>query len=224
MWGAIGTWNRFYVDETATSHAGGPSPCRAGWLYLAYDYRHLNQTKIGITTRRIFTRIRESTTNPCYVLFAAFYVPDHSQLKSIEQYLSWKLKIHFIPHPSGVESEWGMGSPSDILGVIVELIPNVLAIDMDEGEYDFTKTIYLPKVNPYADAIWLADEKFEEYLRFAAPELYLEELRQNVRRWDARPNFLAEVTAMGPYTPLVITGPKVLLDRINYDIARRDSF
>ncbi|MBC8742616.1 GIY-YIG nuclease family protein [Paraburkholderia sp. UCT31] len=213
----------FYLNLDVPSHLGGPNPNWTGWLYLAYDYRHLDQTKIGITTRPIFKRIRESTTNPYYALFAAFHVPNLSDLTRIENYLHRKFHIGFVDHlSSGVESEWCTASPPDVLSILVEIIPNVLSIDWDEEEYDFTRTIYLPEVNPY-EAL-LHREHLDEYIRFAAPAMYLEELHCKYRRWDARPNFLAELAAMGPRTPLTITGPQLLLDRVNYDIARRRPF
>ncbi|MCX4152252.1 MULTISPECIES: hypothetical protein [Paraburkholderia] len=210
----------FYLNPDAPSHPGGPDPNFNGWVYLAYDYRHLDHTKIGITTRPLFKRIRESTTNPWYALFCGFHLPaDHTQLKRVESYLGWKLHVTFVDHLSGAESEWCKSSPSDVLSILVEIIPNVVHIDPDEGDYDFTKTIYLPAVNPY-DAM-LADEQLDEYIRFAAPEMYLDELRNGYRNWDARPNLVAEVAGMGPRTPLTISGPQLLMDRINYDIARR---
>lgn len=213
----------FYLNSDVPSHSGGPSPTSLGWIYLTYDYRHLDQTKIGLTTRSIFKRIRESTTNPYYALFAAFHVPNHSILVRIEKYLESALRVHFVRHLSNVESEWCMASPSDVLSSLVELLPNVLDVDCDEGDYDFTRTIYLPEVNPY-EAEYLADEQMDQYIRFAAPARYLEELRLNYRRWDARPNFLEEIAAMGSRSPLTITGPQVLLDRVNYDLARRGRF
>jgi len=153
-------------------------------------------------------------------LFCGFHVPaDHAHLKRIENYLSWKLHVGFVDHLSGAESEWCMSSPSDVLSVLVEIMPNVVDIEPDEGDYDFTKTIYLPEVNPYN--AMLANEQLDEYIQFAAPAMYLDELRNGYRRWDARPNFATEVAQMGPRTPLTISGPQLLMDRINYDIARR---
>lgn len=210
----------FYLNPDAPSHPGGPDPSCNGWVYLAYDYRHLDHTKIGITTRALFKRIRQSTTNPWYALFCGFHLSaDHTQLKSVESYLSWKLHVAFVDHLSGAESEWCMRSPSDVLSILVEIIPNVVDIAPDDGDYDFTKTIYLPEVDPYKTT--LANEQLDEYIRFAAPAMYLYELRNGYRRWDARPDFATEVAGMGPRTPLTISGPRLLMDRINYDIARR---
>lgn len=219
------TENSFYTNECSPSHPGGPSPTLSGWFYIAYDYRHLDQTKIGITSRPIFDRIKESkTSNPCYTLFAAFHVPDKSILLDIEKYIFRKIYSETIRHLSGRESEWVHGSPSDIFGMVLGKIPNTLNIEVCplSFEYDFTKTIYLPKINPYAVNLNIGRDKFEEFVRFSAPEIYLEELQNGYRRWDARPNFLSEVGACGQQRILSIIAPQILLDRFNYDLALRN--
>ena len=209
----------FYMNADAPSHPGGPDPWWGGWVYLGYDYKRLGETKIGITTRPIFTRISESPTNPYYVLFAAFHVPncDYATLLNIEEYLSRKLRIGFVRHPSGADSEWMMCSPCGVMRTVLEKLPNVLAIDSD-GEYDYTRSIYLPQIYPYD--VDIGGEEFHRMLRFSAPSFYLQELTMGRKVWDARPDFLSEVSQANFRNGYAITGPQILLDRMNYDLIR----
>ena len=211
----------FYFNSDEPSHLGGPSPCWGGWLYLAYDYKRLNETKIGVTTRPLFNRIRQSTTNPYYVLFAAFHIPNCGleKLREVEEYLTWKSHIGLAEHPSGFESEWLLDSPDEVLRGVIGKIPNVIDINRDlDGDYDFTRSIYLPSVNPYATS--LRREEIHAYLRFAAPSMSLEELSRGDRTWDERPNFLNEVILAGTRQPFPISLPKILLERVAYDLVR----
>lgn len=212
----------FYLNSDAPSHPGGPSPKESGWLYLAYDYHDLNKTKIGITTRPILERIRESTLSPGYALFAAFHVPDHSKLDGVEKYIRWKLHTYFVPRlSSGKKSEVCTETPSDVLGFVVGKLPNYIEIERDvDGEYDFTKTIYLPKVNPYAAD--LEGKKLDRYVRFAAPETFLSGLREGWIEWDAKSTFLEKMETLKPNMhSMAICGPQLLLDRLAYDYVLR---
>ncbi|MDO8073792.1 hypothetical protein O3299_19845 [Janthinobacterium sp. SUN176] len=212
----------FYLNADQPSHLGGPNPTMSGWLYLAYDYHRLGQTKIGTTTRSVFSRVRQTTTNPYYVLFAAFHMPEMSraELRDVEKYLAWKSRIVSIHFPDGHESEFLDTSPDDMLRHILERLPNRVSI-VSDGEFDYTDRIYLPSVNPYA--LDLRKAELDLYMRFAAPDMYLEELRSNYRYWPERPNFVDEVLAYSGKNPYAITGPKLLQDRLDYDMVRLDT-
>lgn len=209
----------FYLNADQPSHPGGPNPNWSGWLYLAYDYLRLEQTKIGTTTRSVFSRVRQTTTNPHYVLFAAFHIPEmtRTELRDVEKYLAWKSHVGSVDFPDGSESEFLYTPPDDLLRHVLERLPNRVHI-ISDGEFDYTNRIYLPSVNPYA--LNLNKAELDGYMRFAAPNMYIEELRLNYRQWPERPNFVDEVRAYSGKNMYAITGPKLLQDRIDYDMVR----
>lgn len=212
-----------YLNWNQPSHPDGPSPRNSGWLYIAYDCQHLMRTKIGMTTRPIFDRIRESTTNPFYVLFAAFHIPEnlHHELKAIENYVARKLHAPFINHPSGSESEWCILSPSDALAMIVGKLPNTGCVDGSHEGFDFTRIIYLPKINPYKGN--LCSKQLDDWIQLAAPEIYIQELESRQRQWDVSQDFLQRVSSGDGGRQFFLAGPRILIERINYDLAKRPS-
>lgn len=209
----------FYLNADQPSHPGGPNPAMSSWLYLAYDYHRLGQTKLGMTTRSVFSRVKQTTTNPFYVLFAAFHIPEMSraELRDVEKYLALRSRIRSIDFPDGHESEFLDTSPDNLLRHVLERLPNRVSI-VSDGEYDYTDRIYLPSVDPYA--LDLRKAELDIYMRFAAPDMYLEELKSNYRDWAERPTFVDEVLAYSGKNPFAITGPKLLLDRLDYDMVR----
>lgn len=212
-----------YLDINNPSHLGGPSPRARGWIYLCYDARDLTQTKIGNTTRPLWSRAWETTTNPYYTIFAAFHIPDvfHGEINSIEEYVTWKCAGSNIPRPTGNPSEWYRTPPGDVLSQMVgrmcNRLPNVFS---EDGDFDYSSYVYLPTINPYF--FELNERMGEQFTRISAPDIYIEDLQNGWVKWPERPNFLAELAATNVADSLLIAGPEILRRRLNYDAACRE--
>ncbi len=212
-----------YFDIDSPSHPGGPSPRERGWIYLCYDPRNLSETKIGTTTRPLWARAWETTTNPYYTLFAAFHIPAalHGEIKSIEGYVTWKCASSNIPLPSGNPSEWYRTPPGEVLAQMVGRVRNRLpGVFNWDGESDYTPFVYLPSINPYF--FDLDGPDLEEFTRISAPEIYIDNLHRGWTKWPERPNFLNELAASSVADSLLIAGPEILRRRLNYDAVCRD--
>lgn len=212
-----------YIDINNPSHPGGPSPKEHGWIYLGYSCHNLRETKIGHTTRSLYDRMRQTTTNPYYTLFAAFHIPRafHGQIKAIERYVEWKCAWSNIPLPSGNPSEWYRTSPGDVLSQMVGRMCNRLpGILNEDGDFDYTSFVYLPTINPYFFDLDAPD--LERFTRLSAPQIYIEDLQKGWTTWPERPNFLAELAATNVADSLLIAGPEILRRRLNYDAACRE--
>jgi len=215
---------RFYSDSISPSHRGGPSPRNSGWLYLGYDYTKLHLTKIGVTTGPVFSRINNSTVNPDYLIFCAFNLHvSLDELKIIERYVSNKTRSFNKSRPTGRKSEWWHISPHDALSIIVEKLPNIFSLERDEGgEVDYTKIIYMPKIDPFVADI--RGPGFERLVRLSSPVTYIDLLKREYFKFNRSHEFIQEVERSGPRSPLCICAPQILNDRINYDIACRKYF
>lgn len=215
---------RFYINTLTPSHRGGPSPRNNGWLYLGYDYTKLHLSKIGVTTGPLFARINSSTVNPDYVILCAFNLnATLDDLKIIEGYVSNKTRSFNKPRPTGRKSEWWHIAPHDALSIIVEKLPNVFSFERDDGgEVDYTNIIYIPDVDPFATD--LRGPRFERLVRLSSPHTYIDLLKSGYFNFNRSEEFIHEVMASGPQSPLCICAPQVLNDRINYDIACRKYF
>jgi hypothetical protein len=142
-----------YVDPNAPTQPLGPNPFDLGWIYVAYDIRHLNECKIGLTRGPLWNRMTD-TTNPYYALFVAFRVPasSHFEIGNIEKFLKHKAGIYPIPHiRSGNDSEWYRTAPDAALLTLVEVFPNCFGdtghVRMTSDGADFTECIYLPEIS-----------------------------------------------------------------------------
>ncbi|WP_318827328.1 hypothetical protein [Burkholderia cepacia] len=213
-----------YIDIESPSHRGGPSPRESGWIYLCSDPYNIEKTKIGSTTRSLWDRTWQTTTNIYYTLFAAFHIPSelHSEIKDIETYLRRNCAWGRMELPNGNPAEWYATSPGDVLSQIVERLPNrVLGIFNDNLELDFTSYIYLPSINPYHYRD-LDIATMGRFKRLSAPAMYIEELQSGWAAWPERPNFLSELAATNVADQLLVVGPEILRQRLNYDAACRE--
>lgn len=212
-----------YIDKKQPSHYGGPNPNLDGWIYIAYDCRHLDESKIGFTTKSLWGRVQQSTTNPYYTLFAAFHVSaeQHGEIRYIEHYLQKITGATSIQHHStGSESEWFNSSPDAVLSQMVGKAVNVLKNVMTEDlEFDYTKHVYIPNINPYAAR--LKRQQAEDFKRFSAPDIFIYDLEKGWSKWPERPNFLAELAAIDIAADMLVAGPDILVRRLNYDYALR---
>jgi hypothetical protein len=79
-----------------------------GWIYICVDPKDISICKIGMTRRELYSRVTE-TTNPHYVVFAAYKVPEDEAL-AIERYVHRDLERFSIERQShrmtGRNSEW----------------------------------------------------------------------------------------------------------------------
>jgi hypothetical protein len=142
-----------YIDPNSPTQPGGPSPSDNGWIYVAYDVRHLDECKIGLTRGPLWDRMT-NTTNPYYALFVAFRVPfsSHFEIGKIEAFLQRKAGIDPILHfRSGNKSEWFATTPVNALLMLIEVFPNCFdntgPVRMDSDGADFTGCIYLPELS-----------------------------------------------------------------------------
>ncbi|ELW9525905.1 hypothetical protein SIO92_000122 [Burkholderia cenocepacia] len=181
-------------------------------------------TKIGSTTRSLWDRTWQTTTNIYYTLFAAFHIPCelHSDIKGIESYLRQNCAWGRKELPNGKPAEWYGTSPGDVLSQIVEKFPNVVrGIFTENLELDFTSHIYLPAINPYHYRD-LDIATMGRFKRLSAPATYIDELQSGCASWPERPNFLNELAATNVADQLLVVGPEILRQRLNYDSACRD--
>jgi len=144
-----------YIDPNSPTHPGGPKPSEQGWIYVAYDVRHLEQCKIGLTRGPLWDRMTD-TTNPYYALFVAFRVPasSHFEIHKIEAFLQQKAGIYPVSHfRSGNDSEWYESAPESALLHLIEIFPNCFddtgPVRMDDCGADFTECIYLPELSAH---------------------------------------------------------------------------
>lgn len=79
-----------------------------GWIYICVDLKDISICKIGMTRRELYSRVTE-TTNPHYVVFAAYKVPENESF-AIERYIHRDLGRFGIERQShrmtGRDSEW----------------------------------------------------------------------------------------------------------------------
>jgi hypothetical protein len=214
----------FYLNMLEPSHPGGPNPNEEGWIYLTYDQYKLGQTKVGKTTKSLWSRIGTKTENPDYVLFAAFHVPSqhHCEIGAIEAYLRHKMWSTRIPHQrSRNDSEYVLISPDDALSIAVGKLPNVMPIcTTEDGEWDFTTHLYLPDVNPYAS--FLYGSELDEYVELASPSMFQYELVAANKPFSfSLLNFLSEMRSIDVRGIYNVIGPELLLQRLGYDCVRR---
>ncbi|WP_330944128.1 GIY-YIG nuclease family protein [Vibrio diabolicus] len=79
-----------------------------GWIYICVDPKDISICKIGMTKRELYARMTE-TTNPDYIVFAAYQVPE-DEARAIEKYVHRDLSRFGIDRQShrmtGRDSEW----------------------------------------------------------------------------------------------------------------------
>lgn len=214
----------YYYNHRLPTHSGGPSPEQRGWLYLCYDYSRIFETKIGVTAGTLFGRVNSSTENYRYVIFCAFHLPfSLRELKKIESYVSRTIRALNLRRPTGRKSEYWDISPPDAMSIILERLPNCAELARDDGlETDYTNVLYLPRVHPHHTSG--AINNFENLVRMAAPEEYINYLRSGRFIWDKSEDFIKDYGNLPSRSPLCICGPQILQNRVNYDILCREYF
>lgn len=79
-----------------------------GWIYICVDPKDISICKIGMTRRGLYERATE-TTNPHYIVFTAYKVPE-DEAHQIEKYVHRDLSRFDIDREahslSGRNSEW----------------------------------------------------------------------------------------------------------------------
>lgn len=207
-----------YLDNGQPSHPGGPNPKDEGWIYIAYDYRDLTMAKIGITKRPIFDRIFQSTTNPCYMLFAAFRAKGDllKELPAMEKYFTRKFRLYPFIHPSGQKLEWWPISPPNALKTIVEKLSNVgftNGLGSQDG-WDFTEIVYFPKIDPYSHHVKLINR--DGLVWMAMPDLFLQEVFSGNRPYLNIIELDQKIKSGNASDEYFLQKPSILINRLNY--------
>lgn len=140
-----------------------------GWIYICVDPKDTSICKIGMTRRELYVRVTE-TTNPHYIIFAAYKVPEDEALE-IEKYVHRDLGRYNVQREdhslSRRKSEWFSISAVEA----IKLLDWSLSHCLDDVSWDgdinrpsnYENIRYIPSYLQPGDQTVL-NELHEEYL------------------------------------------------------------